>query len=431
MTHHPKERPGYLNRRDFLARAAGATFAVSGASGLLAACSSSTTVAQETSTTGELLGPGGLPLARPDKRVTLPLWEDPIESGLEPETGGTFTVFNYPDYFYKKLLKDFGEQYGVDVQYTAFDNISSGIKRLASGAVQPDVMEMTPDNLDQAVAGKLVKPLNLDYIPNLQKNVWPELVDPFYDGGSHYTVPYTCYATGIAWRTDHVTEDIAGMQQPWDIFWNAEAYKGKTSLLSEPRETIAMALLRKGHTDINTEDPALINQAVADLKELYDICNIKVGDVQYQAVPEGTSWLNQAWSGDMIAGYIYYLPKGTPATALAYWKADKGKVPIQNDCFSICSTTKKPVLSHLFLNYLLDNGVAYSNFVNFNGYQPPLDEIDPASLVKDGVVPENLENSVLTKDDFGPDSLQEMTLTAQGQQLWEDGYSDFLAGGGS
>jgi hypothetical protein len=24
-----------------------------------------------------------------------------------------------------------------------------------------------------------------------------------------------------------------------------------------------------------------------------------------------------------------------------------------------------------------------------------------------------------------------MTLTATGQQLWEDGYSDFLAGGGS
>jgi spermidine/putrescine transport system substrate-binding protein len=222
MTHHPKERrPDYLSRRDFLARAAGAGIAISGGGSLLAACSSSTSVAQETSTTGELLGPGGLPLARPDKRVTLPLWEDPIESGLEPETGGTFTVFNYPDYFYKKLLKEFGEQYGVDVQYTAFDNISSGIKRLASGAVQPDVMEMTPDNLDQAVAGKLIKPLNLDYIPNLAKNVWPELVDPFYDGGSHYTVPYTCYATGIAWRTDHVTEDIASMEQPWDIFWEA------------------------------------------------------------------------------------------------------------------------------------------------------------------------------------------------------------------
>ena len=42
-------------------------------------------------------------------------------------------------------------------------------------------MEMTPDNLDQVVAGKLIKPLNLDYIPNLKKNVWPQLVSPFYD----------------------------------------------------------------------------------------------------------------------------------------------------------------------------------------------------------------------------------------------------------
>ncbi|HYY33331.1 MAG TPA: extracellular solute-binding protein [Gaiellaceae bacterium] len=428
MARDREEWASELNRREFLRRAAGTGVVLSGAGSLLAACSSSTTATPATGTQGEPVGPGGLPLARPDRKVTLPLWEDPIESGLEPETGGTFTIFNYPAYFYKKLLKDFGKKYNVDVQYTAFDNISSGIRRLASGAVTPDVMEMTPDNLDLAVAGKLIKPLNLDYIPNLKKNVWPELVSPFYDGGSHYTVPYTCYATGIAWRTDKVTQDIAAMPQPWDIFWEAQAYKGKVALLSEPRETIAMALLRKGHLDINTEDPKLINQAVADLKQLNDICNIKVDDVQFQSIPEGTSWLHQAWSGDMIAAYIYYLPKGTPATALGYWKAEKGKVPIQNDCFSICKTTKKPVLSHLFLNFLLDNGVAYSNFVDFNGYQPPLNEIDPSTLVSKGVVPENLANSVLTNDDFGPDSLQEMTLTQRGQQLWEDGYSEFQAG---
>jgi len=430
MMRHPKERPGRFDRRELLLGAVGAAAGISGGS-FLAGCSSSTEPegSSPTGTTGEALGPGGLPLARPDKRVKLPLWEDPIESGLEPESGGTFTVFNYPYYFYKKLLREFGEKYDVEVRYTAFDNIASGIQRLASGAVEPDVMEMTPDNLDRVVAGKLVKPLNLDYIPNLKKNVWPELVSPFYDVDSHYTVPYTCYATGIGWRSDHVKEDIRGMSQPWDIFWEAQAYKGKTALLSESRETIAMALLRKGITDINTEDPKLIDQAVADLKELYDVCNIKVGDSQFQTLPEGTSWLNQAWSGDPIAAYIYYLPKGTPASVLQYWKAPKGKVPVQNDNFCICSTTKKPVLSHLFLNYMLDNGVAYSNFVDFNGYQPPINEIDPGSLVKKGVVPRHLENAVLTNNDFGPDSLQEMTLTSKGDQLWQDGYSDFLAAG--
>src|SRR4029453_6304363 len=156
MAHHPKERPGSLSRRDFLVRSAGAAAAFSGAGGLLAACGNTTSVPQATGTGGELLGPGGLPLARPDKRVVLPRWEDPIESGLEPETGGTFTVFNYPAYFYKKLLKEFGAKYGVEVQYTPFDNINSGLQRLASGAVTPDVMEITPDTPDIGVSGKLI-----------------------------------------------------------------------------------------------------------------------------------------------------------------------------------------------------------------------------------------------------------------------------------
>ena len=427
MTQHPKERGGFT-RRDFLARSAGAATLLSGAGGILAACASETTAEAPTGTGGELLGPGGLPLARPDKRVVLPRWEDPIESGLEPETGGTFTVFNYPAYLYKKLLNDFCAQHGVEPQYTSFDNINSGIQRLASGAVEADVMEITPDTLDLGVAGKLIKPLNLDYIPNLQKNVWPQLVDPFYDGESRYTVPYTCYATGIAWRTDKVSEDIASMDQPWDILWESQAYEGKVGLLDENRETIGTALLRKGITDINTEDPALIDQAVQDLSELHDICNVKVKTVQYYAIPEGTMWLSQAWSGDMIAGYIYYLPKGTPPTALGFWKDEKGKVPVQNDCFAVCATTKKPVLAHMFLNYLLDNGIAYSNFVDFNGYQPPINEIDPSTLVEDGVVPEHLANSVLTDADLGPDSLQYSTLTAEGNRLWEDGFSEFKAG---
>src|SRR5215208_8182838 len=132
MTHHPKERPNSLSRRGFLLRSAGAAAAFYGAPGLLAACGNTTGV-PTTGAGGGLAGPGGLPLARPDKRVTLPRWEDPIESGLKPETGGTFTVFNYPAYFYNKLLTEFGAKYDVEVQYTPFDNINSGLQRLASG----------------------------------------------------------------------------------------------------------------------------------------------------------------------------------------------------------------------------------------------------------------------------------------------------------
>ena len=39
------------------------------------------------------------------------------------------------------------------------------------------------------------------------------------------------------------------------------------------------------------------------------------------------------------------------------------------------------------------------------------------------------KDRLLTATDFGPDSLQEMTLTSTGNALWQNGYSDFLAGG--
>ena len=442
---HPKERRFGATRREFLARTGGAAFALSGASGLLAACGNSTQpsgAGAGGSSGGWPTGPANIPLSRPNHPVKLPLWEDPIASGLEPETGGTFTVYNYPAYLYKKLLKEFGKKYNVQVQYTPFDNIATGIQKLALGTVQPDVMEMTPDHIAQAVAGKLIKPLNLDYIPNLKKNVWPELVSPFYDVGSRYSVPYTMYATGILWRTDQIKEDIASMTQPWDIFWESKPYTGKVWLLTEDRETIAMALLRKGITDINTEDPKLINQAVADLGQLNGICNIKLDDNQYQTVPEGNAWLHQAWAGDLLAGFIYYLPAKYPPSVLAYWKADTGKVPVQNDMFCICSTTKKPVLSHLFLNFLIDNGVATDNFIQFNGYQPPINELDPATITQKLVDYrnaswgtkltiddcQNLNTAILTHADFSPKAIEELALTAQGNALWINAYSSFYGG---
>ena len=41
-----------------------------------------------------------------------------------------------------------------------------------------------------------------------------------------YTIPYTVYTTGIAWRNDLVPVDIASMQNPYEIFWDT-AYKDK------------------------------------------------------------------------------------------------------------------------------------------------------------------------------------------------------------
>jgi spermidine/putrescine transport system substrate-binding protein len=377
---------------------------------------------------GKQAGPGGLPLARPGKPVTLPVYEEPIKSGLQPETGGTFKLFNYADYIDKKLVEAFGKMYGVKTELTTFDSMDQAITRLATHQVQPDVTDLTPDRLDQAVAGKLVKPINLDYIPNLKKNVWPSLHSPFYDTGSHYGVPYVVYTTGIGWRADKVTEDIAKLKNPWSIFWNSQKYKGYVGVLDDSRESLTMAMLYRGQYDINTEDPAEIEKALTDLKALIPICNPKINITEYQTLANGSSWLHHAWSGDLLSAYFSYLPQGDDGSSLRFWHAPKGKGPIQNDTWAICSTTTKPVLAHLWLNYLLDEDVAYNNFTQFTGYQPPQVSITADSLVAKKVIPESLRDTILTADDAGPGSLQEMTLTPKGQALWQNAYARFNSG---
>jgi spermidine/putrescine transport system substrate-binding protein len=128
-----------------------------------------------------------------------------------------------------------------------------------------------------------------------------------------------------------------------------------------------------------------------------------------------------------VTGYLFYGSKQNKK-ALRYWHAPRGKGPVQNDCWCVCQGTKKPVLAHLFLNFMLDNGIAYKNFTEFNGYQPPLNEIQPDALIQKGIIPEVLSTAVVGPDDLGPTSLQEMTLTEQGQALWQNGYSTFISG---
>jgi spermidine/putrescine transport system substrate-binding protein len=379
---------------------------------------------------GSASGPGGIPLARPNRPVTLPVFQDPIKNGLKPETGGTFNIFNYADYVDQKLVDAFAKKYDVDVRVTTFDSMDQAITKLSAKMVRNmDVMTVISSRLGQTVAGKLVQPINKDYIPNLKQNVWPQFQSPFYDVGAQYGVPYTIYTTGIGWRSDKVAEDIHKMDNPWSIFWQAEKYKGYVAVLDDSREALAMAMLYRGQYDINTEDPAIIDKALQDLLELVHICNVKVNITSYQTLPEGSCWLAHSWSGNLLSGVFAYMPKGGDPTTLQYWCPPVGKGPIQNDMWVVCASSTKPVLAHLWLNFIIDEDNAYHNFVDFNGYQPPINAITPESLVSSKLIPDNLKTAIMTPAQLSADSLQEGALTDGGLKRWQSDYARFTSGG--
>ncbi len=210
--------------------------------------------------------------------------------------------------------------------------------------------------------------------------------------------PYVIYTTGIGYRTDHIKPPPETFDNPYDVFYE-EAYRGRTYLLDDYREAIAMLLLRNGVTDVNTGDEAALEQARQDLLALTDAVNVKTSVLDYTLVPEGQAWLHQAWSGDFVSAQ-YYLPKGVDYTVLGYWYPPDGGGLIGSDTMAVLRSAKNPVLAHEFLNFMMDNDNAYANFYNFVGYQPPLTSLNPDLLVTDEVVPPHLDTTVVREEDF-------------------------------
>jgi spermidine/putrescine transport system substrate-binding protein len=419
---HPRERgllSGTLSRRDFIRRTAGTAFALSGAAAVLEACGKGTPVAARST---------GFPLARPNQPVKWSIFNDnkSIADGLQPEQNATLKVYNWSDYIYKKVLKDFQKkysQYNVKVELSTFNNSDEALAKIRSGQVDFDIFVPTVDLLGKLVEFKFIRPLNHSYIPNIQ-NVWQELQNPFYDQGWQYTVPYVVYTTGIAWRTDHVKDDVAAIPNPYDIFWNTK-YKGKVEVLDDYRETMSMVLLRNKIYDVNTGDPKHLSMVRDQLLQLAAATNPIVNVQDYVDLPEDKVWITEAWSGDMVNAQ-YYGPKGFDPTIIQYW-ALPVHAPVNNDLLVILKAGKNPVLSHLFLNYMLDFDNSMENF-SWVGYQPPQTAVTADLLVKQELIPSNLKTAVVDES-IWKTGARELELSASVDSAWHDVWTQFKAGG--
>jgi len=226
--------------------------------------------------------------------VTWPIYKDnpAIKSGLPPEQNATLRIFNWVAYLNPQCMKDFGKKYNCKVELTTFQNMDDALAKLRSGKLNFDIFFPTIDVMGELVYGKLIQPLNHSYIPNIAQ-AWPDFTDPFYDGKWHYSVPYTIYTTGMAWRKDHVPENPYTMANPWAMPWQAK-YKHRVAILDDARESISLGLMKNGIFDLNTTDPAQISAAGKALHDLAKLTDVHVDNNDYTEIPSGQTWIHHA-----------------------------------------------------------------------------------------------------------------------------------------
>jgi spermidine/putrescine transport system substrate-binding protein len=371
---------------------------------------------------------GALTLASPDHPVTWPIYpgNEPIADNLTPERNATLRLYNYADYIGPAVIKAFEKkyaQYNVNVTVSTFNDTDEAITKIRTGAVPYDIYFPSYDQISRLVAAELVRPLNHSYLTNIE-NVWSAFQNPWYDQRWRYTIPYTVYTTGVAWRNDIVSTNVAALPNPYDTLWNP-AYSGKTAVIDDWHTAMAMCLLRSGRTDINTASSADLAVINHQLQELQQAVQPKVTITMYNDLPAGTFGQCQMWSGDVVNAQ-YYLPKGTSVKVLRYWFPEDGKGMVDNDLMVVLKGGKNPVLAHLFLQHMLETKNALANF-GYIGYQPPQRSLDPDTVVARGFVPQNLASAVVRENYFSV-GYRLLELSVDNDAAWHKIWLAFKAG---
>ncbi len=409
-----------LNRRAFLGKSLATAAAFPTLAAFLDACSSSPTTAAPSSS--------AFTVASPANPVTWPIssTNPAIADNLVPEQNAIINIYTYTSYLDPAALKSFEKKYAkynVKCLITTFESTSEAIGKIRSGGIQADIYNPSYDQMGRMVKGDLIQPLNHTYISNIS-NVWPSFTNPFYDQEWRYSVPYTVYTTGIVWRTDKVSEDVAARTNPYDVFWDPQ-YSKRLSVLDDYRTAMGLVAMRAGW-DINTADPTQIAGMHEQLTKMNQATSPKVNVTDYQDIPTKVVDMCQAWSGDAF-NMVSYMPTGQSPDVLRYWfPTDPHNGEVDNDMLVLLKMSKYPVMAHLFINHMLDYKVARANFM-FTGYQMPQTLITPSNLVSDGTIPKNLASVVV-----------EESLFAKGQRLlelppaidaqWQAVWSQFKAG---
>jgi spermidine/putrescine transport system substrate-binding protein len=269
------------------------------------------------------------------------------------------------------------------------------------------------DLIGPLVGRALIQPLNHSYIPNIRE-AWPVYKDPYYDSRWQYTVPYSVFTTGIAWRKDHVDLDPYALANGWEFPWRAKG-KGKTAVLNDYRETISLALLKDNDAPVNSADPYLLNQARDALIDLAHHVGLRIDNNAAADLASGTSWVHHAWSGQVVAA-ARKLPAGVPVEVLGYWFPPDGRGPVANDTNTILRGARNPVLAHHFLNFMLDRHNALHN-IRATGFTQPLTYATPSRLAYLGILPSSLISAAVLST-FVDHGLKELQIRPAADQLW-------------
>ncbi|HEX2249507.1 MAG TPA: spermidine/putrescine ABC transporter substrate-binding protein [Gemmatimonadales bacterium] len=266
-------------------------------------------------------------------------------------------IYNWSDYIADDTVSNFEREFGVKVTYDTYESNEEMVAKLMAGAGGYDIVVPSGYIIPVLVGGDLIRPLQQQYLTNLD-NISPLFQDLPGDPGGRHTVPWLWGTSGIAYRADRVEAPV----DSWAVFHDPRYY-GKTTMMDDGREVIGSQLRYRGHS-LNSTNSAELAQARADA------IAAKKGLKAYISAPvksqliSGDVWISQLWNGDTNQAR-------TEQPHLEYTVPKEG-CTIWVDSMCIPRGARHPRAAHEWINYLLrpEVGAALSEATGYGTPNP-------------------------------------------------------------
>jgi spermidine/putrescine transport system substrate-binding protein len=221
----------------------------------------------------------------------------------------TLTFSNWPLYIdvdeqtkKRGTLEKFKKKYGTDVKYIEeindndqfFGKVRQQYERGDSGG--RDLHVVTDWMAGRMIRLGYVQKLDKSQLPNVQKNMVDTLRHPDYDKNRDYSVPWQGIQAGIIYRKDKVKREPRSVNDIFD-----PAYKGKTTMLTELRDTVGLVMLGMGKDpEKGSLDDMLAAVDKIDKEAKSGQIRRFTGNEYTKDITKGDSWLIYGWSGDAV-----------------------------------------------------------------------------------------------------------------------------------
>lgn len=260
----------------------------------------------------------------------------PAGGGEEPK----LNFYNWDTYIGETTLGDFKKTSGVDVNMSLFATNDELFAKLKAGNPGFDVIVPSNEFVTRMSQAGLLEALDHAKIPNL-KNVDPSFLNPDYDPGRKYSMPYTWLLLGIGYRKSKVD----GVPDSWKWLFDSDKYKNRIALLSESADLVRLSAKYLGHS---------VNDIPADMIPKIEQMLIKQKPFVKAFHDDNGQDLLLSKEVDLVLEYngdIAQIMKDDPDIGFVVPK--EGSL-INSDTLCIPKGAPRPNNAHAFINYLLD-----------------------------------------------------------------------------